>query len=318
MTPGRIVVVSNPLSGRNRRDPGLTERLRTLVPAPHRLAEPDTEAATDALATDLAAMADLAVLAVNGGDGTLSHVLSAYLRARGPEGPMPAVAVLRGGTMNTVAHGIGLDGRPEEILARVVARHREGRPQPVVERHLMRVRDGVGPDRYGFLFGNGLVSNFLEAYYEGGDVGPVKGATVLARAMASALVGGAFARRLTRPVEVQVALDGERWEDERFLAVAVGTVDDLGLGFKPFWRVVDHPGRLQALGFACSPFALAVRIPRTRWGAAWNHPDIVDVLGVRLILRGDGPQAYMIEGDFHRGGQAIEVTVGPPVPLVCG
>lgn len=313
---GRVVVLSNPYSGRNKRDPGLSARLRALLPEPHALLEPQDPEHADALAAELLDRGDLGVLAVNGGDGTLAHFLSAFARQRGDR-PMPTVALLRGGTMNTVAHGIGLQGRPEPILRRVLRRQQDGQPQPIAIRHLMRVRDGVGPDRYGFLFGNGLVSNFLEVYYEGGDASPLKAAKVLARAVLSALTGGEFTRRLIRRVEVTVSLDGQTWPARSFVSVTAGTVDDMGFGFKPFWQVVRHPGKLQAIGFACGAPAIALRVPGTLFSRPWNHPEIHDHLGERLVLSGEGRLAYMIEGDFHWGGQMIEVSVGPAVPLVC-
>lgn len=314
-----VVVVSNPLSGRNKRDPRLIPALDAALAAfpqvPHRHDKPTSPERLDDLVTEIEQAGPPAVLCVNGGDGTLAHVLSAFARVRG-DAPLPVIGILRGGTMNTVAHGIGLAGRPAGILRRVLARQAQGQPQPTVQRHLMRIRDGLGPDRYGFLFGNGVISNFLEVYYEGGDASPIKGARILARAVVSAVVGGAFARRLTRPTRVRVSLDGQAWSPESYIAVAAGTVDDMGLGFKPFWAVTRQEGQLQALGFACSAFALAVRIPGTQVRRPWAHPDIVDRLGTRLVLSADQPISYMIEGDFHRGGQQVEVSVGPLVHLV--
>ena len=314
-----VVVVSNPVSGRNKRDPRIIPALDAVLAAdptvPSRHLKPVSPEGLDDLARELRAEPHLAAVCVNGGDGTLAHVLSALARTWDGD-PLPPIGILRGGTMNTVAHGIGLTGRPAGILGRILARQAQGQPQPTVNRHLMRIRDGLGLDRYGFLFGNGVISNFLEAYYEGGHASPTKGARILARAVVSAVVGGAFARRLTRPTRVRASLDGHRWTPDAYMAVAAGTVDDMGLGFKPFWAVTGHPGQLQALGFACSPFALAVRIPGTQVSRPWGHPAIVDLLGARLVLTADEPIAYMIEGDFHRGGQQVEVEVGPPVPLV--
>lgn len=305
-----ILLFSNPRSGRNQRDPGLGSRLARLLPPSGLLLQPEGPEATVRALAGLR-RDDVELVAVNGGDGTLAHVLTALCRAWDEE--LPPIAILRGGTMNTVAHGIGLRGSPEQILAR---RLRPG-PQPVVTRHLMRIQDGAGLPRYGFLFGNGVISNFLEVYYQYPRPGPRIGAWVLIRAMLSALVGGAFARRLTRPTEIEVELDGQVWPLRRFMAVAAGTVDDLGLGFRAFGRVVAAPGRLQALGFGCSAAALALRIPGTLWARPWRHPAIIDQLGARLVLRGEEPIAYMVEGDFFRGGREVSVEVGPAVRLAC-
>ncbi|NOY28109.1 MAG: diacylglycerol kinase, partial [Oligoflexia bacterium] len=153
-----IVVVNNPLSGRNRRWPRLVASLRQQIDAPHRFEEPTNLDAYDKLAADLYAGLDAGrpvdLVCINGGDGTLAHTLSALARTWG-ETPLPAIALLRGGTMNTIAHGIGLSGKPPAILRRLLHRHAQGQAQPTTTRHLMRIRDGLGVDRYGFLFGNG-------------------------------------------------------------------------------------------------------------------------------------------------------------------
>lgn len=309
-----ILVLSNPGSGRNKRDRGLGARLRAILPEGHRFIEPTGPEHTEELVRSIPA-GEVSLVCVNGGDGTLAHVLSALCRVWG-EDRLPPVAILRGGTMNTVAHGIGLSGRPERILARVVKRHLAGEPQPMAVRHLMRVTDGTGVPRYGFLFGNGVISNFLEVYYEGGKASPLRAALILIRALLSALVGGRFAANLARPTRVRVDLDGRPWSPDSYLSVAAGTVDDLGLGFRVFPRAVRAVGQLQALGFACSAAAVALRIPGTLLARPWNHPEIVDQLGRRLVLRSESPIDYMIEGDFHHGSAEVIVEAGPDVRLI--
>lgn len=309
-----ILVLSNPASGRNKRDRGLGARLRAVLPPEHRFEQPAGPEQTEELIRGID-RAQIELVCVNGGDGTLAHVLSAMCRVWGEEG-LPPVAILRGGTMNTVAHGIGLRGRPEAILDRVMRRYQAGQAQPSTVRHLMRVDDGQSPIRYGFLFGNGVISNYLELYYEGGRATPLRAILILARAMLSAMIGGPFARALVRPTRARVSLDGQRWAPERWVSVAAGSVDDIGFGFRAFARVVRAPGTLQALGFASSTAAIALRIPGTLWGRAWNHPQIEDHLGKCLELDSEEPIAYMIEGDFHRGGQRVRVEIGPAIELV--
>ncbi len=87
-----------------------------------------------------------------------------------------AVAILRGGTMNTVAASFGIRGATPRLLFELIDKHKRGRPSTGSP----SACSGVG-DAYGFIFGNGLIYNFLEAYYETGNPIPAVAASIVAR-----------------------------------------------------------------------------------------------------------------------------------------
>jgi diacylglycerol kinase (ATP) len=309
--PG-IAVVTNPRSRRNLRDPRLAGQLAYVLGSKGEVAQPKDRAE---LADTCRRFRDAGVdvLAVNGGDGTTHTILTALLQVWG-DAPLPAVALLRGGTMNTVAASIGIKGSPAELLGRLVAQYHSGEPIGSVERNLLRVSGEV--PQYGFLFGNGLISNYLEVYYEGSEPSPTKAAMVLARGILSACVGGALIQRLTRRAEVEVTAGDEVWPWKDYLTVAAGTADNVGLGFKPFFQASRHPGHLHALGIACTAPQFILELPRVRLGRPLQSPDVGQAVVTRLLLRADRPIAYMVDGDFHVGGQSLEVTVGPRLRLL--
>ena len=72
----RIVVISNPRSKRNRKDPSLHEDLGRILGQFGRVEAPDGYEEINALARDLLEERP-EVLAVNGGDGTLGVVMTA-------------------------------------------------------------------------------------------------------------------------------------------------------------------------------------------------------------------------------------------------
>lgn len=305
-----IGVITNPRSRANRRNPRLARQLAYILGEKGELQQP----------RDLDALADIArrfrehaidILCINGGDGTMHMVLTAMVKAYG-DTPLPRIAVLRGGTMNTVAHGLGIGGSPSELLDYVVTRYHADAPMPTTRRWLIEV-DGT---YYGFLFGNGLISAFLEAYYEGSEPSPRKAVWLLARAVASALVQGRFIRRLTAPWRGTAELDGRKWPLESWMTVAAGTVDDIGLGFRPFYRSVHHPGRMHVVGCAASPWELVRELPRIYRARPTQSEDILSEVCTELVLRSEQPIPYMIDGDFHRGGQTVTVRMGPPVDFI--
>ena len=306
---GGIGVISNPRSRRNRRNPGLARQLAYVLGERGEHVAPGDLDALYRVAERFKA-AGVEILAINGGDGTNHTVLTAFHQVYGDH-PLPKIALLRGGTMNTVANGLGITGSPPDLLGTLVLRHHSGQPMRSLERNLLVVDGQVG-----FLFGNGLISNFLEAYYEGSEPSPAKAAGLLARCVASAVVRGSFIQRIMRPVRCRVRVDDGAWSPEAWMTVCAGTVDDIGLRFRPFWAAPQHPGHLQAVGFTTTPMQLAVLLPRIWLARRLDHPAVHDAVGTRLVLEADEPLNFMVDGDFHRGGQRLEVAVGPRIQVL--
>lgn len=307
-----IAVVTNPRSRQNRRSPHLAGKLAYLLGERGHLAQPQS----------LPELVDTArrfrdreidVLAINGGDGTAHVVLTAFLRAYGRD-PLPPIALLRGGTMNTVASGLGIRGTPAALLGALVARYHAGEPIAEVQRNILCV-PGETP-QYGFLFGNGLISNFLEVYYEGSEPSPTKAAWILARAAWAALTRGPLFDRLMRPIELEIEVDGEAWPKASYLSVGAGTVDDLGLRFRPFFEAPRHPDHLHAVAFGCTPAWIVRDLPRMWLGRPTRAPGTRGAVAKRLVMRANAPISYMIDGDFHTGERELTVEVGPRLRLL--
>ena len=309
--PG-IGVISNPRSGMNKRNPRLARKLAYILGDKNILEQPDHLDGLRSVARQFKER-DVDIVCINGGDGTAHTALTIFLAEYGSK-PLPKIALLRGGTMNTMARNIGLKGSPESILGRVVNAYASDEPLSFTERNLLVV-DGV---QAGFLFGNGILSSFLEAYYEGGDASPWKAVKTLARAVGSALIGGSFIKRMLGPVKVRAQVDGRWWEPREYLAVAAGTAADIGLGFRPFFRCLQHPDHMHVLGLACPISEVVKAIPTIRLARPVRRPGIQEAVARRLILESDAPIPYMIDGDFHVGGQTLNIEVGPRLRLING
>lgn len=307
-----IGVISNPRSGRNKRNPKLARKLAYILGERHILAEPDRLESLHEVARHFKEH-DIDVLCINGGDGTAHLIFSVFLEVYGDK-PLPMVALLRGGTMNTMARNLGITGSPEDILGRVVQLYHSDEPFSVIERNLMVV-DGK---QAGFLFGNGLISSFLEVYYEGGDASPWKAFKLVVYTVASAIIGGKLIQRLTEPVRCKVRVDGVLWPHEQFVAVSAGTVADIGMGFRPFYAAPGHPNHMHAVGFACTIGEIVKGLPSIRLARSTGNPNVLEAVAKRMTLEADQPIAYMVDGDFHKGGQLVTVEVGPRIKFITG
>jgi diacylglycerol kinase (ATP) len=327
-----IGVVLNPRSRRNLRDPRAESRLaRTLgdhgvVRAARSIDE------LYRIAEDFR-RDDIDVLAISGGDGTNHVTLTGFLDVYG-RATMPQVALLRGGTMNTVANSVGVSkGPPEGILGRLIRDYarRANAPMENVERHVMRIAPVEGGKaHYGFLFGTGVMCGFLAEYYRDGEPSPLVAAKTLARGIGSAFIGGPTIRRMAEPFRGSVTLSsgrageaGERWEeawDERdYLAVAAGTIAHIGLNFKPFYRYAERPAHFHMLGIHASPVGFVRELPRIHRGEPMRAGKAFEGLAERAIVHGNGQRRalrYMIDGDLHEAEGDLEVAIGPRVKLV--
>jgi diacylglycerol kinase family enzyme len=310
--PG-IGVITNPKSKANKRDPASMYRLGTL------LGTKGSAEATKSLddlsrAAEEFKAADIDLLGINGGDGTIHVVLTTFLRVYG-DTPLPKVAILRGGTLNTVAAGLRITGTPESILHYCVDGHARGINFPTVERPVMRFTDQSG-DRFGFIFGNGLIANFLEAYYASGKPSPTTGALLVARTALSAMVRGPLIRRMFRRVVAHVRVDGEAWARTDFATLTCATVPELGIGFAPYARCWESTAHFALLGIHCSPLGVVLSLPAIYRGRPMRRDRAISTLAQDVTIMTDDEVPYTIDGDLHRAKGEIRIRTGPVLRLV--
>jgi diacylglycerol kinase (ATP) len=275
---------------------------------------------------------DIDVLGISGGDGTNHVTITGFLDVYGrgkvipseSPPPLPQIAFLRGGTMNTVANSVGVQrGRPDGLLGRLMRAYAERATMPLanVERRVMRIGPaggGAGASHYGFLFGTGVVYGYIAEYYRGGDPSPLVAAKTLARGIGSTLVGGEMIKRMAAPFRGSVSLDdGTTWEERDYLSVAAGTIDQIGLAFRPFYRWAERPDAFHLLGIFASPFQFVCDLPRIRDARPMRPGRTYEATPSRATIRGaERTVRYMIDGDLHETEGEIELAIGPRVKIV--
>jgi diacylglycerol kinase family enzyme len=305
-----IVVFANPGSRANRRDPQRARRFASILGEMGHVLFP---ASADALASEArqVAQAQPSIIAVYGGDGTLHWTVTALLRAY-RERPLPLLALLPGGTMNVVASSLGIMAQPEALLAQLAAGERAVRPPAVVVRRCMRVQD-----EYGFVFGTGLISNFLEEYYAAGDYGSRRAIWLLLRSILSEAFTGRYARRIFRRFHARVFVDGQILPWTALLGLGAATVGEVGLGFKLHHRADDHPGRFAVLAIHSSPLGLTWDLPAVRQGRGISPRRAWSALATRLVIEPDELETlYTVDGDLYRARGNLSVELGPALSFV--
>lgn len=333
-----IGVIFNPRSGHNLRNPRAAHRLARTLGDHGIVREAGSIDELYRVAEDFRKL-DIDVLGISGGDGTNGTTITGFIDVY-QGNALPQIAFLRGGTMNTIANAVGVRrGRPEGLLDRLCRAYvaRAARPLANVERHVMCVRgDGLRARRedcapssmrapalaakYGFNFGTGVVCGFLSEYYAYGQPpNPVVAAKTLLRGVGSAAVGGEMIKRMAEPFRGSVELeDGTVWPERDYLAVAGGTVDQIGLNFRPFYRYAERPNAFHILGIHTSPMGFVRQLPRI-WRAAPMQPGhTYEGVTARATIRSPKPIRYMIDGDLHECDGPLHVSIGPRVRIVVG
>jgi diacylglycerol kinase family enzyme len=307
--PGHIAVILNPRASGNAYDQGRIDKLRAIAGSRavvFAIDEPERVHAVVQGARERAA----STVAIIGGDGTVSSVLTALRRAYGDEA-LPRIALLRGGSMNTIANAFGVPrGTPETLLDTLL----HGGPRPVWPRATLEV-DG----RLGFLFSAGVLVGFLETLYGQKQFGrgPVGALSLLSIAGVQALVGGPLFRKIETPLTATLRVDGVDHPERRYTALALGTVEQVGLGFRPFRLARECQDQFQMFAFHGSAQALVRELPKLYRGQSMTKGLGFDPLARLLeITTQDGEVAYAVDGDVYRGPSPLVVRVGPRVEVV--
>lgn len=217
------------------------------------------------------------LLVVNGGDGTLQHLLTALLSAR-DGGWLPRVAPIRGGRTNVSAIDLGAQSDPVRGLAELIAAARADRLQERESRRAV-LRVDLGPEdgvHYGIFFGAGMLHRAVQLtprYFPEGRAQGLFGAatvtgTLLGRAALGRLGGVLDADKM------QVSVDGEPGPAREYRLVMATTADRLFFGMRPFWGRGPGPVRLTLLAADAHHLSrAALGILRGR-PASWVRPEL--------------------------------------------
>ena len=305
-----VAVFVNPGSRANRRDPGCAERFaKILGTTGNVVAPPNLEELTRE--THRVAAAAPAVIGIHGGDGTLHRTLSALIAAYLPR-PLPPLAILPGGTMNVVASSLDIRAKPERVLAELAEHERSGTSPTTLHRRCLR----VGND-YGFIFGNGLLANFLEEYYARGRYGASRAVWIIFRILISLLTTGHYARRVFRRFRGRVQIDGTFLPRTDLTGVGVATVAEVGFRFKLHHRADDDPERMGGLAIHGSPISLLLDVLDVRLGRGLSPRRATSFVANRVVLEPEDMETtYTLDGDLYQAQGPLAVELGPALEIV--
>ena len=309
--PAAIIVNRN--AGDLRRDARLIERLRQRAGRTVAVHATEDVASLRALCERLAHDA-VGTVGVVGGDGTASATLTAISRAWGDR-PLPRIALLRGGSMNTVANALGTGkGSAIDLLERALLVLRS----PGLQRTCFRPVLRVGGERLGFLFGTGVWYGYLAETYRAGPPGIAEYVSVLTRLFASAAVNGEMVRRIVKPAPTSVRLRDSEWPRAPYLCIAAGTVPDVGFRVQPFHRAFDCDDKFQLLAVHGSARDVLRAMPGLWLGRGLAEHTAHQTLTSFAELHAEqGFVEYSVDGDVDTLRGPLKIELGPRFEFLC-
>ena len=170
---------------------------------------------------------------IEGGDGTVQGVISAFLYQADKFSPFPAFSIVPGGMTNQVAKNIGLKSADARSVKNALARPMDGIDMP-----LLHVIDSDGPQYAGFLFSTGAIPQITR--YTTGELHRkgIGGSAAVLGGILKGVRGDDDALMQITPVRMDGLYNGPH------LGTVVTTLPSLIMGLDPFWGDGDEPLRV--------------------------------------------------------------------------
>jgi diacylglycerol kinase (ATP) len=329
----RVLVITNVAAARARRHlPALRQALPESTSVRHCVTEQAAELGR-LVGHDRWQPADL--LVINGGDGSVQHVLTELLD-RCPPGRLPRIACLPGGTTNMTAFDInehrGFRACVETLVRAAgqvpgVTYSAGTAPRPVVR--VFWDDDPSQRPRYGLFFGMGTIVQGIEYFHE--RVRPSGGGHELGAGVAMARAVWGIVRKqppFAEPLHVELRAPGSTsapacWEMLAVRLLLVTALDRLFLGMRPYWDAApadgDRAGFLKGTWVESGATRFLLSMPRLLRGRPDGamqprhgyHSGRFDRLGLRFH------GSFTLDGELiASSGDTITVHASAPVRFV--
>lgn len=335
-----IGVITNPNSGKNLRRRDRARRLQAIVGDLGEVHQtPSPEAIKPVLRDFLRQRTRYWVS--DGGDGALHWMLRMGMEVLAEEEfarqglTLPLAMPTNGGSIDFVAHNVGLKGDAESLLAGLRRALETGQVIEEVEVDSMSVEGIEVTDQGDVPFrcvafavaAGGIGQRFFQKLFEAGNHTSPTIVAIVAKTVASYPVAMSplrylpgmpellrqFARDMFKPTRARVTVDGRELPISEFTGIHVGAMSiDLGGVFK-FFTQADVPGQMHAIVGAPTPLQIIRNIPRMHFGMPLQGDNMYDGPCRELTMEalGDELLAPVIDGEYYANVRRVTFKIGP-------
>jgi diacylglycerol kinase family enzyme len=304
-----IGIITNPHSRLNKSNPNNIKVLGYILGTQGRLEVTNTLDDLSRVALQFKEQG-ITILAINGGDGTVSRTLTAFIKTYGSQ-PLPKIALLRGGTMNVIALNLGLRGSPDQLLATLVEAYSAGVALSTTPLSTLQIGDS-----YGFLFGTGVAYDFLLEYYQRKS-GPLGAFFWCLAVWFSGWFQGQLYKKVMKEKTLNIVSNGADQMRQKTVCLLSSTVRKMPLGYPLFYKLKEVRRKIQCVSFTITPKEAIWKFPLIMIkGRHASKGDKYDLLTDQLRLSSDEPIGYTLDGELYRGQESLELKLGPEVEFV--
>jgi diacylglycerol kinase family enzyme len=342
-----IGVITNPNSRKNRNRPNRAAVLQSII---GRLGEVrqtrDPDAIKPVLREFLRRRARYWVS--DGGDGALHWMLRKGMEVleedefRGRA--LPLALPTNGGSIDFVAHNVGIRGDAESILCALRARIERGQRVEEVEVDSMLIEgveltpEGEQPFRtFGFaVAAGGIGQRFFEKLHEEGQHTAGNIVSIVAKTVSSYPIAMSplrhlpgvpelfrrYAREMFKPTMARLTLDGRTLPRTDCTGIHIASMSINLAGVMRFFAEADVPGQLHAIVGSPSPLTIIMNIPRMYLGKRMVGDSLYDGRCRELTMEAVSEELLtpVIDGECYSNIKRMRFSVGPRVriPKVVG
>lgn len=315
-----VALFTNLKSGRNRRDKRRLKKFSSIIGDCGNLYV--TGRSSDFLA-DLenkvmqACEDKLDIIAIDGGDGTMSTVLS-LLEQHWDSGELPPIAPLNGGTFNILSRRLKVKDSFKYL--NTIVESEEVNNLIVKGIKMMRVSDDSGHKHLSFSSGVGFPVDLLEEAYKKKHLKYFRIGLMAIKALGSAIVGGKYYQQFNKRRKMLVTGEGHAGEisiEENWLGIMAQSIDSLGIPkYLPqpkIFRNAETDGRFHGVGVAMDFRKFLIYFPAIYTGESVHYKDreseeIKPVLALdkqlkSLKIQSEEAFKYHFSGELEFDGQ---------------
>jgi hypothetical protein len=259
---------------------------------------------------------EIKILAISGGDGTISSVLSSYINLFGDR-DMPIIVPLKGGTINMIADDAGLSGNQITTCRELLRYIKSENELPTIERGLIRIIDKrYNYDNYAFTWIDGFLYKFIKWYRrEGANAG-----IALKLILKSGIMSLTSTKDdLFKEAESKVYLDDKKLPYDSHLFMAAGSIKRLVFGFRIF-REEAEAGEEFSVFYMRLPFfrKAVLQLPRFLYMGVKSDASGNFFNQSTRSAKIEGNRGYVIDGEVYDSDEPIDIRLeaGPKVKLL--
>ncbi len=305
-----IGVISNPHSKLNRKNPNRHHYLTYIAGSEGHVAVTNSLEELEQVALMFKAL-EIKVVAINGGDGTIAHTITAIIHAWKDQ-PLPRIVLLRGGTINVVAQNLGIHGTPEEILYRLIEGYSKGTLNQIHRLHTIKIANN-----YGFLFANGVCANFLDEFYKN-KTGKLGSLALILKIFLARYFNRDYYFKIATSSSTTLLREGEVIASEhRAISTLAATIKNMPLGPKLFPKAGNIGEEIQCVSYICRPEEILFKVTKDILFTPNRPSDVKISASTRLVtILTHPPSGYTLDGELYPPCESVTITLGPEIEFI--